>query len=116
RRRRGWCSGSMIPRSPRLRAGRPRRARRVLAPSVPLRALALGKHPLEVGGLGGAALVLMLLVRGQRGVDRLVLLGRPLVLDPEQLLRRRFALRLIQGCSEPSEEQPVLWRSVPGDP
>jgi len=38
-------------------------------------------------------MVLALLVRGHRGLDGLVLLGRPLVLSLAQLLGRRFASR-----------------------
>jgi len=59
---------------------------------APLRAVAGGQHPLEIGGLLGAAPVLALLVRGQRGVDGLVLLGGPLVLGAAQLLGCGFAL------------------------
>jgi len=51
-----------------------------------LRALALGEHELEIGGLLGAAPVLALLVRCRGLIDGSVLLGGPLVLELAQLL------------------------------
>jgi hypothetical protein len=54
---------------------------------VALRARPLGQHLLEIGGLFGAPPVLVLLVRGHRGIDGLVLLSGPVVLGLAQLLR-----------------------------
>ena len=67
-------------------------SRRLIALVAPLRAGPLGQHALEIGGLVGAAEMLLRLVRSDRGVDRLVLLGDPLLLRLAQLLGCRFAL------------------------
>lgn len=60
---------------------------------APLRALAFGQLPLEIGGLGGAAAMLALLLRRKRIGDRLLLLRRALLLSATKLFGCRFALR-----------------------
>jgi hypothetical protein len=60
---------------------------------APLRALAFGQLPLEIGGLGGAAAMLALLLRRKRIGDRLLLLRCALLLGATKLFGCRFALR-----------------------